>query len=227
MSPIVWIVIAVVVIAVIAAVIAASAKKRKGRREGLRDNFGPEYDRTVEQSDSRREAEKELAAREERHDQFEIRPLEDSDRTRFQERWGEVQHDFVDAPAPTLHRADALIQEVMRARGYPVDDFDQRAADLSVQHPNVVEHYRAGHAATVSEGGQTTESRREAMLHYRALFDELVGSSAAPITASTETTTSGTATPPPTTPDGAQTTSTTPPDQPAPPPPQDPPPPAR
>jgi hypothetical protein len=170
----VWVLIAVAVVAVLALVVwQALAKRRTSRLQG---QFGPEYDRTVGAADSRREAEAELAAREERRRELEIRPLSETARERYVASWQAVQVQFVDAPREAVASADSLIQSVMADRGYPVDDFEQRAADVSVDHPHVVENYRQGHRlAQASAGGKdSTEDLRQAMRHYRALFDELV-----------------------------------------------------
>ncbi len=130
----------------------------------------------VETRESRRQAEAELAAREERHEQLDLRPLSLATRERYLERWQAVQAEFVDDPRTAVASADSLIQSVMAERGYPVEDFEQRAADVSVEHPQVVENYRRGHRlAQASAGGDSsTENLRQAMRHYRALFDELV-----------------------------------------------------
>ena len=171
----VWIVIAIVV--VIAAV-AVAMLLRERRSKALRAGFGPEYERTVEQRGDRRAAERELADREERHKQLDIRELEPDRREAFDERWRVAQRQFVDEPAAAVAAADALVQEVMRARGYPVDeDFERRAADISVDHPVVVEHYRAANAISVraTGDGTATEDLRQAMVHFRALFAELLG----------------------------------------------------
>ena len=172
-----WVLIAIAVVVVIAA--AAWQWSVRRRTDRLRGRFGSEYDRAVESADSRGEAEAELAAREERHEQFELRPLSGSARDRYVERWRVVQAQFVDDPRDAVAAADGVIQSVMRDRGYPVDDFDQRASDLSVDHADVVEHYREGHSlATQSPGDDdSTEDLRRAMQHYRALFDELVDTS--------------------------------------------------
>jgi hypothetical protein len=170
----VWVVIAVAVVAVIAVVVwQAVARRRTGR---LRGRFGPEYDRTVGTTDSRREAEAELQAREERREQLQIRPLSQAARSRYLESWRVVQAEFVDDPRTAVASADSLIQSVMAERGYPVEDFEQRAADVSVDHPQVVENYRQGHrlAQASANGDDSTEALRQAMRHYRALFDDLV-----------------------------------------------------
>jgi hypothetical protein len=163
-----WALVAVVAIVVVALVVWQGLKAK--RTKTLQHRFGPEYDRTVERADDKREAEADLAARAKRRDELDIRPLPAASRDRYLEEWLRVQARFVDDPRGAVHEADALIQSVMRERGYPVDDFDQRAADISVDHPQVVENYRNGHR--LASGG--TEQQRQAMVHYRALFDELV-----------------------------------------------------
>jgi FtsZ-interacting cell division protein ZipA len=170
----VWVLIAIGIAALIAVVVwRAFARRRTGR---LQEQFGPEYDRTVDSADSRRKAEAELQAREERRRELEIRPLTEAARTRYVETWRITQAQFVDDPRGAVRSADSLIQSVMADRGYPVEDFEQRAADVSVDHPQVVENYREGHrlARASADGDESTESLRQAMRHYRALFDELV-----------------------------------------------------
>jgi hypothetical protein len=146
------------------------------RRSRLRQRFGPEYDRMVEQRGARRGVESELAAREKRRKRLDIRPLEPEARDEFARRWRDTQARFVDEPGPAVAEADGLVQEVMRERGYPVDEFSQREADLSVDHPTVLEHYRAAHGISLarSQGQATTEDLRQAMVHYRTLFEELL-----------------------------------------------------
>jgi hypothetical protein len=148
----------------------------KRRSEHLRSQFGAEYDRQVEQAGSRSKAEAELAEREKRVSKLTIRPLSPADQDRFLERWTKVQATFVDDPERSVDYADALLAEVMSARGYPVSDFDQRAGDISVDHPNVVQNYRAGHDIAVrhSRGEASTDELRQALIHYRSLFEELV-----------------------------------------------------
>jgi len=170
----VWVLIAIAVIVVLAVVVwQALARRRTGR---LQQQFGPEYDRTLENADSKRDAEAELQTREERRQQFEIRPLSQVARDRYLQNWKRVQAQFVDDPRSAVASADSLLRSVMAERGYPVEDFDQRAADLSVDHPQVVENYRHGHrlAQASADGSDSTEDLRQAMRHYRALFDELV-----------------------------------------------------
>jgi hypothetical protein len=179
----VWAVIVTAAVIVVAFVIWQALATR--RTKTLQGRFGEEYDRTVEGAGSRRDAEAELAARAERRDSFDIRPLAPGARERYAIDWERVQARFVDDPGGAVHEADGLIKSVMSDRGYPVDDFDQRAADLSVDHPQVVENYREGHrlARAAELGNGTTEELRRAMQHYRALFDELLGESEdAPLT---------------------------------------------
>ena len=170
----VWVLIAIAIAALLAVIVwRAFARRRTGR---LQQQFGPEYDRAVDSADSRRKAEAELQAREERRRELEIRPLTEAARNRYLETWRITQAQFVDDPRGAVRSADSLIQSVMADRGYPVEDFEQRAADISVDHPEVVENYREGHrlAGASAAGDESTESLRQAMRHYRALFDELV-----------------------------------------------------
>jgi predicted nucleic acid-binding protein len=170
---VILIVAVVVIIAVVAVLIRATQQRRSTE---LRRRFGPEYERTVEASHDKRAAEKELRERQERVDALDIRPLEPAARDRYGERWREIQAMFVDDPNGAVEQADTLIGEVMRARGYPVGDFEQRAADISVNHPQVVDHYRTAHSIAVrnrSDAG-ATEQLRQAFVHYRALFAELL-----------------------------------------------------
>jgi hypothetical protein len=167
------------VIAIIIAVLAAVAvvlfylRTQKSRR--LREHFGPEYDRAVSEAGSAR-GEAKLEKLEKRVKQYDIHPLGAAARDRYIEQWRVVQARFVDDPNATIDEADRLLGEAMAARGYPVADFEQQAADLSVNHPLVIEHYRAGHTIAVrhAQGHATTEDLRQALIHYRALFDELV-----------------------------------------------------
>ncbi len=149
---------------------------RKKRSERLRDRFGPEYDRVVRSTGDPGSAEARLAERAKRVEKFPLRPLSADDRKRFSDRWRSVQTRFVDDPAGAVSDADGLIPEVMKARGYPVGDFEQRAADLSVDHAAVVQNYRAARdiAARNRRGDATTEDLRQALVHYRNLFQELL-----------------------------------------------------
>lgn len=169
-----WVLIAIGIVVVLALVAwnAYGARKRKG----LQGRFGPEYDRTVADAPSRREAESELSQRQKRRDELQIRPLAPESRDRYASRWHNTQAKFVDEPEEAVGEADGLIQEVMRERGYPVEDFDQRASDLSVDHPEVISNYRAAHGIWTANlrGKATTDDLRTAMQHYRALFVELL-----------------------------------------------------
>jgi cytoskeletal protein RodZ len=170
----VWVVIAVVVIVAVALAVWAAMRKR--RTEQLRQQFGSEYDRTVEETGRERDAESELEARRRRREELDIRPLAPGARTRYADEWRSVQTRFVDDPSGAVVQADALVTQVMRERGYPMDDFEQRAADVSVDHPEVVSNYRAAHGISIANerGKATTEDLRTAMVHYRALFVELL-----------------------------------------------------
>jgi hypothetical protein len=146
------------------------------RSQRLQEQFGPEYKHAVRKYGDARQAEAELAAREKRVRKLDIRALTHEEQDRFAELWRETQARFVDEPSKAVAEADGSIQEVMQTRGYPVGDFDQRAADVSVDHPNVVTNYRAAReiAARNKRGEATTEDLRQAMMHYRSLFEELV-----------------------------------------------------
>ncbi len=149
---------------------------RKRRADSLKDRFGDEYERTVRKAGGSHKAETILHERERRVEGFDIRPLSREARNRFIEAWRRIQALFVDSPADAVSRADVLLGEVMEERGYPVADFEQRSADLSVDHGDVVQNYRAGHAiaARHARGEAGTEDLRQAMIYYRALFDDLV-----------------------------------------------------
>ena len=165
----------VAILAIVAIVALVWAMQRR-RSDELRRRFGPEYKRTVDSSRDKRQAEAELRARQARVDALELRPLDRSTRDRYMDRWREVQAMFVDDPGNAVDQADTLIGEVMRTRGYPVGDFEQRAADVSVDHPQVVDHYRTAHAIAVRRptGDGATEQLRQAFVHYRALFADLL-----------------------------------------------------
>jgi hypothetical protein len=168
------IVVAVLVVVAIAGFALWAMQRR--RSQELRQRFGPEYQRTVGSAHDKRKAEADLRARQERVDALEVRPLDAVARDRFSERWGEIQALFVDDPGSAVDQADTLIGEVMRARGYPVGDFEQRASDISVNHPQVVDHYRTAHtiATRRPSGDGATEQLRQAFVHYRALFADLL-----------------------------------------------------
>jgi hypothetical protein len=180
----VWIVIAAVVVAIVA--IVAIVVMRQRRRTELRESFGSEYDRAVAREGDVRKGESDLMARRERRAELDIRPLSPQSRTTYARSWEQTQARFVDNPATALAQADALIIAVMEERGYPMDDFERRAEDISVDHPDVVQHYRAAHdisvrvdedpnastSSTVSD--VSTEDLRQGLVHYRALFQELL-----------------------------------------------------
>ena len=170
MATLIWVLIAIVAVAAIALVVA-----RKRRTAMLRDRFGPEYDRTVENRDGRRAAEAELRAREKQRAHFDVKQIPEATRLRFADEWRDVQENFIDEPAQAAAAADTLITRVMKARGYPMTDFDVQADLVSVDHPQTVENYRFAHA--VQERSQiqqaSTEDLREALLRYRSLFDDL------------------------------------------------------
>ena len=171
----VWILIAVGAALVLGVAAWQVAARRRTAR--LRERFGPEYNRAIERSGGRRgDAESELAERERRREELRIRPLSHASRERYGESWRDVQAEFVDDPEGAIQRADSLLISVMDERGYPTDDFEQRAADVSVDHPDVVENYRAAHAIARANarGEANTEELRQAMRHYRALFEELL-----------------------------------------------------
>lgn len=170
------IMVILVLVALLAGAAAAWFFLRRRRTEHLRREFGPEYDRAVRETGERSRAERELETRRERVRQLHIHPLPALERDRFAASWTEVQKRFVDSPADAVAEADRLVSEVMQERGYPMTDFEQRAADISVDHPRVVEHYRAAHALAERSrnGGASTEDLRQAMVHYRALFDDLL-----------------------------------------------------
>ncbi len=149
---------------------------RRGQTRKLRERFGPEYGRTVERAGDRVKAESELREREKRVARLRIEPLAPADATRFDDAWRAVQARFVDNPTESLAEADDLIRKLMLKRGYPVGDFEARAADVSVDHPRVVENYREAHAIALKHqrGESNTEELRRAFIHYRALFEELL-----------------------------------------------------
>jgi hypothetical protein len=169
-----YIIVAVVVVVVaVAAVIVA----RRSRSARLQRRFGPEYDRTVQTTGDRTAAERDLAEREARVRKFYIEELPAGARDRYTEEWRTVQTRFVDEPADAVTQADVLVVNVMRDRGYPMENFEQRVADISPDHPRVVDNYRAAHdiASRSKQGEASTEDLRQAMVHYRTLFNDLLG----------------------------------------------------
>jgi hypothetical protein len=169
-------IVLVAVVIVIAAVALLIMRKR--RSDQLKQRFGPEYDRAVLQHGDARHAEAVLADREKRVEKFSIRALPPGDRERYAEEWANVQKRFVDDPAVAVTQADKLVTKVMTARGYPMSDFEQRTADISVNYPGVVQNYRSARTIVVrhNKGQSTTEDLRQAMVHFRSLFDELLES---------------------------------------------------
>ena len=168
--------LAVVAILIIVAVAVIYVRKRKSTTADLRKKFGPEYDRAVRVHGSERKAEAKLEDREKRVDKLDIRDLDPKERERFSKRWESIQSRFIDSPKGAVVEADDLVSSLMKTRGYPLADFDQRAADISVDHPRMVENYRSAHeiALRVGKNEATTEDLRTAMIHYRSLFEELV-----------------------------------------------------
>ncbi len=171
-----WILIAAIVVVAAVAVIVAGSRSNRRRSEGLKQRFGPEYQRTVAETGDPIAAEKELAAREQRREKLDIVPLTAESHGNYAHSWRAVQTAFVDDPKSAVGEADRLVTRVMSERGYPVDDFDRRAADISVDHPTVVENYRAAHGIYLAQeaGSIDTEAQRQAFVHYRALFDKLL-----------------------------------------------------
>ncbi|WP_329259940.1 hypothetical protein OG417_23510 [Actinoallomurus sp. NBC_01490] len=175
MSTVAVVVIVIVVLVVLA--VAGYFARAQARRRGLRQRFGPEYDRAVKDHRSTREAEQELLARQKRHDRLEIRPLAPEVRDRHLAEWRQVQERFVDAPETAVTEADRLIHQVMSERGYPTDGgYEQQVADLSVEHAATIDRYRQAHDISARAGTEqaSTEDLRQAMVHYRALFTELL-----------------------------------------------------
>lgn len=170
-----WIIVAIVVVLIILAIAAIAARRR--RSQALRDRFGPEYARTVRETGSPQQAEAALAAREKHYRSLDIRPLTPGARDRYADSWRAVQAKFVDEPGAAVGDADRLVNDVMRDRGYPVDDPQQRMDDLSVEHAAVLDNYRSATAIAQrnARGEATTEELRQAMLSYRTLFGELLG----------------------------------------------------
>ena len=172
-----WIVIVALLIGALAVLVVAVTVGRRTRTRRLKARFGPEYERLVAAT-GQQPAERELAERQRQHDRLDIRTLSSAASQSFADRWQGVQTAFVDDPSHALTEADLLVIEVMGERGYPVKDFDQRAADISVDHPTIVENYRAAHAVSREEhgGAVDTEAQRQAFVHYRALFETLLAS---------------------------------------------------
>ncbi|HTS09664.1 MAG TPA: hypothetical protein VMP68_29125 [Candidatus Eisenbacteria bacterium] len=170
------IVIGILVILIVVIAVIAYVYSRKRRRLQIRQRFGPEYDRVVQQEGDPRKAEGVLEFRQRRREKYKIHPLSANDRSSFAVRWNEVQARFVDDPRGAVTVADSLVTDIMQARGYPIGEFNQRAEDLSVDYPQIVENYRAAHEIAVRHGAgkASTEDLRQAMVHYRLLFQELL-----------------------------------------------------
>ncbi|KAB1909387.1 hypothetical protein J5U46_04985 [Micromonospora tulbaghiae] len=169
------VVVIVIVVAVIAALVAVAVVA--SRRRALRERFGPEYDRVVAEQDSRGAAERELRERERRHAELELTPLDPESRARYAAAWEELQVRFVDSPAETVGEADELVSRLIAERGYPTGDFSDQIAHLSVEHARTLTHYRDAHEIRQrNERGEAgTEDLRQALVHYRALFADLLG----------------------------------------------------
>jgi hypothetical protein len=179
---VVLVVVVLVVLAAAAAAVALSRQRR--RREALRGTFGPEYDRTVEQSGSRRDAERELEERQQRYASLQIRPLTAESRARYVQAWSHVQSRFVDEPVLALTEADSLVSRLLAERGFPSDATQEAEAMLSVEHRGVLDSFRAGHAVEErnSSASANTEDVRQGMLHFRTVFEGLMEDGDAPTT---------------------------------------------
>lgn len=175
MNPVIAILLVLIGVILGAAIIIFVQKRRSARLAG---RFGPEYDRVLRETGDSGRTDEKLEKRQKRIEQLTIRPLSADERLRFQQGWRGVQSQFVDDPRSSLERADDLITQVMVLRGYPVEDFEQRADDISVNHPRVVQNFRTAHsiALRAAKREASTEDIRQAMVNYRALFDDLVGS---------------------------------------------------
>jgi Tfp pilus assembly protein PilX len=180
--------IVVIIIAIIVVVAIIAGVMYDMRRRQLRQRFGPEYDRLVEETGSKSKAEAELRERQRRVSELDIRPLDAAAQARYTENWAVVQEQFVDAPQDAVTAAQRLVMTVMNERGYPTEGSDQVLADLSVEHANTLDHYRAAYGISqrAADGTASTEDLRQAMIHYRALFQDLLGT--APATAATAAT---------------------------------------
>jgi len=174
--PLQWIIVAGVVVIALLALAAWLFSQKKKQSVRLQQRFGPEYGRTVGELGGRTKAESELKAREKRVGHLTITPLAPAEAARFSQAWSDLQGRFVDNPKGVVVQADQLVRELMLQRGYPMSDFERRAADISVDHPAVVENYRAAQviAARDERGEANTEELRQAVVHYRVLFDEML-----------------------------------------------------
>ena len=173
-------IVLIVVIVLLVVVLAAAGVmlSRRRRSDQLQEHYGPEYERTMAETGDRRATEAALTAREQRHRELDVRDLSAGERDRYSSSWTTIQQGFVDDPVRSVHHADALVVDIMRTRGYPVDDFERRAEDLSVEHPQVVQHYRDARRIrqATEDGTADTEQQRHAVTSYRSLIDTLLGS---------------------------------------------------
>ena len=181
MDSTVIVLIVIIVLLVLALGAAGVVLSRRRRSERLQEHYGPEYERSVRETGDRRAAEAELTTRERRVAELDIRDLRPEEREQYRATWADIQQGFVDDPVRSVHAADRLVTDIMRTRGYPVDDFDRRAEDISVAHPDVVQHYREARAvreATDNDNRVDTDQQRKAVTSYRSLVDALLGSDA-------------------------------------------------
>lgn len=168
--------IILIVVVVIAVAVVAWLVRMQMRRRHLQERFGPEYDKALESGDGRRAAERELTDREKRHEKYDIQPLSETERKRFSVEWTLIQERFVDQPGAAVAEADRLVTVVMGERGYPTEDYQQQVSDLSVRHSSTLDHYRNAHEikSRHDESQASTEELREAMVHYRSMFEDLL-----------------------------------------------------
>ena len=181
MDTTVIVLIVLVVLLLLALGAAGVMLSRRRRSERLQEHYGSEYERSVRETGDRRAAEAELTTRERRHAELDIRDLRPEERERYRASWSDIQQGFVDDPVRSVHAADRLVTDIMRTRGYPVDDFDRRAEDISVAHPDVVEHYREARSVreATDDGSQVdADQQRRAVTSYRSLVEALLGSDA-------------------------------------------------
>ncbi|MEU5263505.1 hypothetical protein [Amycolatopsis sp. NPDC021455] len=169
-----WLIVLIVVVAVAVLGAVIWLVTQEMQRKRLQQRFGPEYDRTVAEKDSPRAAQRELAERERRHKELDIRPLSASARERYTQQWAQVQEKFVDQPADAVAEADRVLVSLMAERGYPTEGYEQQVADLSVRHAKTLEHYRAAHTTQQKRDGASTEDLRDAMVRYRTVFEDLL-----------------------------------------------------
>jgi hypothetical protein len=170
----IWVGLAALALIVVVGLIARGS--RRSRSESLREKFGSEYDHAVSNAGSRKRAEQDLVARTQEVERYDIRTLNAAEREKYRNAWQRVEQHFIERPTAAVVEADELVADIMRVQGYPMGDFEKHAAHLSVKHPRIVEHYRAGHRVIEgAPGSASTEDLRQSMLHYRALFEQLVG----------------------------------------------------